>query len=73
MIPVQEDEAKRFACNAIVVGNNVVMNDGCPAVRSRLEELGYSVFETPLSEFIKAGGSAKCLVLKIPDKEDPRA
>jgi len=73
LIPVQEGEAKRFACNAIVVGNNVVMNDGCPAVRSRLEGLGYSVFETPLSEFIKAGGSAKCLVLKIPDKEGPRA
>jgi N-dimethylarginine dimethylaminohydrolase len=69
LIPVEEDEARRFACNSIVIGNNVVMNDGCPAVRSSLEELGYSVFETPLSEFIKAGGSAKCLVLKVPHYE----
>ena len=69
LIPVQEGEARRFACNLIVVGDNVVMNDGCPAVRSSLEKLGYSVFETPLSEFIKAGGSAKCLALKIPNHE----
>lgn len=69
LIPVQEGEARRFACNLIVVGDNVVMNDGCPAVRSSLEKLGYSVFETPLSEFIKAGGSAKCMALKIPNHE----
>ncbi|MEE9549712.1 MAG: arginine deiminase-related protein [Candidatus Binatia bacterium] len=69
LIPVQEGEARRFACNLIVVGDNVVMNDGCPAVRSSLEKLGYSVFETPLSEFIKAGGSAKCLALKIANHE----
>jgi N-dimethylarginine dimethylaminohydrolase len=31
-----------------------------------LESLGFSVFEILLAEFIKAGGSAKCLVLRIP-------
>jgi N-dimethylarginine dimethylaminohydrolase len=30
-----------------------------------LEAAGFTVFETPLDEFIKAGGSAKCLVLKL--------
>ncbi|MFB3108346.1 MAG: dimethylarginine dimethylaminohydrolase family protein [Candidatus Binatia bacterium] len=71
LIVVPEAEAKRFACNAIVDGNNIVMNDGCPEVRSKLEKLGFSVYETPLSEFIKAGGSAKCLALKVPHHEDP--
>lgn len=71
LIPVSEAEAKRFACNAIVVGNNLVMNDGCPEVRSNLEKLGFTVYETPLSEFLKAGGSAKCLALKVPHHEDP--
>ena len=69
LIEVSEDEAKRFACNTIVIGKNVVMNDGCPEARRKLEFLGFSVFETPLSEFIKAGGSAKCLVLKVPHNE----
>ena len=65
LIAVSYDEAARFACNAIVVGDSVVMNDGCPKVREQLESLGFTVFETPLSEFLKAGGSAKCLVLII--------
>jgi N-dimethylarginine dimethylaminohydrolase len=49
-----------------VVEKNVIMNDGCPKIRRQLEAHGFSVLEVPLSEFIKAGGSAKCLVLKIP-------
>jgi N-dimethylarginine dimethylaminohydrolase len=59
LIAVSEEEATKFACNAIV------MSDGCPKVREQLESLGFTVFETPLSEFHKAGGSAKCLVLGI--------
>jgi N-dimethylarginine dimethylaminohydrolase len=70
LIPVSEDEARRFACNAIVLGKNVIMNHGCPRIRGQLEALGYSVCEIPLTEFIKAGGSAKCLVLKVPHCED---
>jgi len=66
LIPVAEEEARRFACNAIVVERNVIMNEGCPKLRGRLESLGFSVYEIQLSEFIKAGGSAKCLVLKVP-------
>ncbi|TMA10699.1 MAG: amidinotransferase [Deltaproteobacteria bacterium] len=69
LIPIGEEEALRFACNAIVAEKNIVMNGGCPKIRAQLESMGFSVFETPLSEFIKAGGSAKCLVLKIPHAE----
>jgi N-dimethylarginine dimethylaminohydrolase len=65
LFPVSAGEAARFACNAIVAGNDIVINDGCPRVRKKLESQGFRVFETPLDEFIKAGGSAKCLVLKI--------
>jgi len=65
LIPVKTEEAERFACNAIVSGKNIVMNDGCPEIRTSLEAAGFTVFETPLDEFIKAGGSAKCLVLKL--------
>ncbi|NIO11383.1 MAG: amidinotransferase [Deltaproteobacteria bacterium] len=70
LVPVPEAEAMRFACNAIVDGSNIVMNDGCPEVKSSLEKLGFTVYQTPLSEFIKAGGSAKCLALKVPHYED---
>jgi N-dimethylarginine dimethylaminohydrolase len=33
LIPVTEDEARRFACNAIVIGKNVIINHGCPEIR----------------------------------------
>jgi N-dimethylarginine dimethylaminohydrolase len=69
LIPVAENEARRFACNAVVIEKDVVMNEGCPESREKLEFLGFSVIETPLSEFIKAGGSAKCLVLRVPHQE----
>jgi N-dimethylarginine dimethylaminohydrolase len=65
LIAVSEEEAAKFACNAIVTGDAIVLSDGCPKVRAELESLGFIVFETPLSEFHKAGGSAKCLVLRI--------
>jgi len=65
LIPVAPEDAARFACNAIVVGKNIVMNDGCPRVREKLESLDFKVFITPLDEFIKAGGSAKCLTLIV--------
>jgi N-dimethylarginine dimethylaminohydrolase len=65
LIPVPAEEAERFACNAVVSGKNIVMNTGCPVVRAKLEALGFNVYETPLDEFLKAGGSAKCLTLII--------
>ena len=65
LIPVSAQEAARFACNAVVAGDKIVMNDGCPKLRKKIEDAGFTVFETALSEFIKAGGSAKCLALII--------
>lgn len=65
LIPVPEGEAKRFACNAVVNAGRIVMNTGCPVVRAKLEDLGFSIYETALDEFLKAGGSAKCLTLII--------
>jgi N-dimethylarginine dimethylaminohydrolase len=71
LIAVSEEEARRFACNAIVVSDNVIMNDGCPKIRRQLESRGFFVFQIPLTEFVKAGGSAKCLVLNLPHCGNP--
>ncbi len=64
-IPVPDREAFRFVCNAVVVGRDVVFQAGCPETVRVLEERGFRVHETDLSEFHKAGGSAKCLTLRI--------
>jgi N-dimethylarginine dimethylaminohydrolase len=62
---VPEAEAFRFACNAVCIGRHVVLPDGCPDTMKQLEERGYHVHPVPLDEFMKAGGSAKCLTLAL--------
>ena len=69
LIAVEEEEAARFACNAVVVGGHVVLNTGCPRLESDLFDCGFIPNSTELDEFIKAGGSAKCLTLRL-DGED---
>jgi N-dimethylarginine dimethylaminohydrolase len=62
---VDEADASRFACNAIAVPGHIVMNDCGDACRLWLEERGFTVHLTGLGEFMKAGGSAKCLSLQL--------
>lgn len=69
LIPVAAEEAQSFACNAVVVGKHVVTNTGCPKLHDDLKNRGYTPHETPLSEFVKAGGSAKCLTLRLDGEE----
>jgi N-dimethylarginine dimethylaminohydrolase len=58
-------DAARFGCNAVVVDRHVVLNAGCDTLRARLQEAGYTVHEVDLSEFLKSGGAAKCLTLRL--------
>lgn len=69
LIEVSEDEAIRFACNAVVVGRDVVLNEGCPQLERSLLRNGFTPHQTPLDEFLKAGGSAKCLTLRLDGEE----
>jgi len=69
LIEVEAAEARRFACNAVVVGKTVVTNTGCAKLHQQLSERGFTPRETPLDEFVKAGGSAKCLTLRLDGEE----
>ncbi len=69
LIAVKKEEAARFACNAVVIGRDVILNTGCPQLEQALQSAGYRTHATPLDEFLKAGGSAKCLTLRL-DGED---
>jgi len=69
LIEVASEEARSFACNAVVVGKHVITNTGCPRLHADLAARGYNPIETPLSEFVKAGGSAKCLTLRLDGEE----
>ncbi len=69
LIPVEEPEAHRFGCNAVVVGKTVVHNSRCPRLGESLASHGYQPVEVELDEFLKAGGSAKCLTLRLDGEE----
>ena len=42
LIPVVEEEAHRFGCNAVVVGQTVVHNTGCPGLVADLARHGFA-------------------------------
>jgi N-dimethylarginine dimethylaminohydrolase len=69
LLAVPETEAHRFGCNAVVVGKTVVVNTDCPQLEAGLKEWGYNTIATHLDEFLKAGGSAKCLTLRLDGEE----
>ncbi len=69
LIEVSAEEAVTFSCNAVVVGRTVVLNDGAPRLARDLGDLGYEARPLRLTEFIKAGGSAKCLTLRLDGEE----
>ena len=62
---VPSDEAKNFACNAVVLADTVIIPSDCPETRRILEMEGFHVLDCPMTEFLKAGGACKCLTLKL--------
>lgn len=65
MIPVCEDDAKKFACNSVVIGDNVIIPAGCCETERILKKIGFNVVSCDMSEFLKAGGACKCLTLMM--------
>lgn len=64
-IAIGESDAVNFACNAVNVEKTVIMNKASDELKARLHDVGFEVLETPLTEFLKAGGAAKCLTLRV--------
>ena len=62
---VEEPDAVNFACNAVNINSTIVMNKASDSLQQRLAKVGFEVIETPLKEFLKAGGAAKCLTLRV--------
>ena len=62
---IPEKDAKKFACNAVVIDNQVIIPSGCDETRRILESLGMVVFDVDMDQFILAGGACKCLTIKI--------
>jgi ornithine--oxo-acid transaminase len=64
-IVVTEADALRFACNIINVNRTVILNKVSGELSEQLESRGFHAVQVELSEFLKAGGAAKCLVMRL--------
>jgi N-dimethylarginine dimethylaminohydrolase len=71
-IEIGVEDASRLAANAVCIQNTIVMS-GCGArLRSELTERVYHVVTIPLGSFLRSGGSAFCLTLRL-DRYSKRA
>lgn len=69
-IIASERDATMFSCNAVALGDRVVvMNDATPELQQRLCDAGFLPHLVNLSEYMKSGGAAKCLTLKLHEPE----
>src|SRR6266853_183809 len=64
-IEVPMEDACRLAANAVCVGGTVVASHCGAHLRRQLVERGYRVTTTPLSSFLRSGGAAFCLTLRL--------
>jgi N-dimethylarginine dimethylaminohydrolase len=65
LIAAPEPDACGFAVNAVNIGRDIVLATVTAELRFMLEERGYRLHETPISDFNLSGGSAFCLTLKL--------
>ena len=49
----------------IKYGDAIILNNISSDLRHQLESRGFNIIEVTLTEFLKAGGAAKCLVMKL--------
>jgi len=64
-IEVGIDDACQLGANAVCLGDVLVMSNCSDRLRSELTQRGYRVVTTPLHSFLRSGGAAFCLTLRL--------
>lgn len=65
---VHVDPDERNAANCLTIGETVLLAEGFPKTKSRIERRGFDVRELAMSEFHKADGGLTCLSLLFPKR-----
>lgn len=65
LIEVDSGDAGRLAANAVCVGDAIVISGASERLKGQLAERGYRVLPTPLPSFLRSGGAAFCLTLRL--------
>jgi N-dimethylarginine dimethylaminohydrolase len=70
LIEVDIDDACQLAANAICIGDVLLMSGCGERLHAKLTERGYRVMTTPLHSFLRSGGAAFCLTLRLDRRSD---
>jgi N-dimethylarginine dimethylaminohydrolase len=65
ILEVGEEDARHFVCNSVPIGKSLVLNRSTPGLQRDLENRGIRLRFSRTSEFMKAGGSVRCMVLHL--------
>jgi N-dimethylarginine dimethylaminohydrolase len=64
-IEIGIEDGSLLAANAVCIGRTIVMSAASEALRADLRRRGYEVAVIPLGSFLRSGGSAFCLTLRL--------
>jgi len=64
-IVVSADDARQLAANAVCIDTTLLLSACSDRLRAQVQERGYRVVATPLSSFLRSGGAAFCLTLRL--------
>ncbi len=68
LIPVTKQDADAFACNLVLVNDTIVVNEAISEeLRGKIESYGFTIEGIRMHEYLKGGGSVKCVSLQIYD------
>jgi dimethylargininase len=61
----QNEEFKKYKTNSLWINGKVLIADGFPKTREKVEKAGYETITTDVSEFRKVDGGLSCLSLRF--------
>lgn len=65
VIWVSDEDANNFSCNAICLDHKILLYRASKELKATLLRYNFTVIEIDVSEFLKSGGSCKCMTLEI--------
>ncbi len=65
LIEASDEDAQRFAVNAVNIGREIVMAEPAQRLTDVLKERGYTTVPVHLRPFIMSGGGAYCMTLRL--------
>jgi N-dimethylarginine dimethylaminohydrolase len=72
-IEIDADDAAKLAANAVCIGRTVLLSSCSDKLRRRLQQRGYAVVASALPAFLRSGGSACCLTLRLDHRSQEAA